>query len=557
MLQPALVVEFRILGPLEVVDDDRAVVLGGQKQRALLGLLLVRAGQVVSTDKLVDELWGEEPPKSAKNSLQNLVVQLRKLLGQDALVTRPPGYVLQVESGQTDLGRFELLVAQARTAEPAARAAGLREALALWRGPPLADLAFESFALAETRRLAELRLEALEERIDADLALGAGGELVPELETLVREHPLRERPRGQLMLALYRAGRQAEALDAYHAARGSLSDELGIDPSPQLQQLYGQILRQEGALQPSVPARSATTDHYGDVVKALLGGRLVPVLGAGVNIGGDGAHALPGLAEVAAFLAESFECPPGHERDLARVSEYVALTKGVGPLYDQLHALYDRDYEPGAAHRLLADSAARLRERGLPRPLIVTTNFDVSLERAFSEAKEEFDVVSYIALGRHRGKFLHVPAAGDAVVVDVPNTYTALSLDERTVILKIHGQVDRQPEREWESFVVSEDDHIDYLAQAEISSLVPVTLVAKLRRSHFLFLGYPLRDWGLRVFLHRVFGREQVSYRSWAVEREPEDVVYELWGQRGIEVFDVPLDEYVQELGRRIAEESR
>ena len=557
MLQPALVVEFRILGPLEVVDDDRAVVLGGQKQRALLGLLIVRAGQVVSTDKLVEELWGEEPPKAAKNSLQNLVVQLRKLLGPDALVTRPPGYVLQVESGQTDLGRFELLVAQARTAEPAARAAGLREALALWRGPPLADLAFESFALVETRRLEELRLEALEERIDADLALGAGAELVPELETLVREYPVRERPRGQLMLALYRSGRQAEALDAYHAARASLSDELGIDPSPQLQQLYGQILRQEGALQPSVPTRSATTDHYGDVVKALLGGRLVPVLGAGVNIGGDGAHALPGLAEVAAFLAESFECPPGHERDLARVSEYVALTKGVGPLYDELHALYDRDYEPGAAHRLFADSAARLRERGLPHSLIVTTNFDVSLERAFSEAKEQFDVVSYIALGRHRGKFLHVPPVGDAVVVDVPNSYTALSLDERTVILKIHGQVDRQPEREWESFVVSEDDHIDYLAQAEISSLVPVTLVAKLRRSHFLFLGYPLRDWGLRVFLHRVFGREQVSYRSWAVESEPEDVVGELWGQRGIEVFDVPLDEYVQELGRRIAEESR
>lgn len=549
-------VEFRILGPLEVVDDDRPVVLGGQKQRALLGLLLVRAGQVVSTDKLVDELWGEEPPKAAKNSLQNLVVQLRKLLGQDALVTRPPGYVLRVESGQLDLGRFEQLVEQARRGDPAERAAKLREALALWRGPPLADLAFESFALSETRRLEELRLEVLEERIDADLALGAGAELVPEVETLVREHPLRERLRGQLMLALYRAGRQAEALDAYHAARRTLSDELGIDPGPQLQQLYGQILRHEGALQPSAPRRSEGADRYGDVVKALTGGRLVPVLGAGVNLGGDG-RALPGLAEVAAYLAGCFDCPPGHDRDLARVSEYVALTKGVGPLYDELHALYDRDYEPGPAHRLLANAASRLRERGLPCPLIVSTNFDVALERAFSEAEEEFDVVSYIALGRHRGKFLHVSAAGDAVVVDVPNAYTLISLDERTVILKIHGQVDRQPERQWESFVVSEDDHIDYLAQAEISSLVPVTLVAKLRRSHFLFLGYPLRDWGLRVFLHRVFGREQLTYRSWAVEREPEAVARELWAQRGIEVFDVPLDEYVQELDWRLAEALR
>jgi DNA-binding SARP family transcriptional activator len=550
-------VEFRILGPLEVVDDGRRVVLGGQRQRALLGLLLVRAGQVVSTDKLVDELWGEEPPRTAKNSLQNLVVQLRRLLGQDVLLTRPPGYVLQVDPAQLDLGRFEQLVAQARKVDPAEKAAKLRDALTLWRGSPLADLAFESFALTETRRLEELRLEVLEERIEADLALGAGAELVAEVEGLVSEFPLREKLRAQLMLALYRSGRQAEALDAYHAARRTLSDELGIDPSPQLQQLYGQILRQEGALEPSARARAATADPYADVVKALLTGRLVPILGTGVNNGGDGGRAVPGLAEAAAYLAESFECPPEHERDLARVSEYVALTKGVGPLYDELHTLYDRDYEPGATHRLLADTASRLRERGLPLPLIVTTNFDVALERAFSEASQEFDVVSYIAIGRHRGKFLHVPCVGDAVVVEVPNSYTGLALGERTVILKIHGQVDRQPDREWESFVVSEDDHIDYLAQAEISNLVPVTLVAKLRRSHFLFLGYPLSDWGLRVFLHRVFGREQVSYRSWAIERQPEAVVRELWSQRGIDVFDVPLDEYVQELSWRIVEGSR
>ena len=547
--------EFRILGPLEVVGDEGPVALGGQKQRALLGLLLVRAGQVVSTDRLLEELWGEHPPKAAKSSLHNVVVQLRRLLGPDVVVTRPPGYVLRVSAGQVDLGRFESLVQAARHAEPEERARKLREALALWRGPPLDDLAFESFAQGEIRRLEELRLEALEERIDADLAVGAGGELVAELESLVEASPLRERLRGQLMLALYRAGRQAEALDAYHAARHTLGEELGIDPSPELQSLYGAILRQEATLQAEGSARP-TEDHYGEVVKALLAGRLAFVLGAGVNLSGDG-RGLPALAEVASYLAESFGCPPEHERDLARISQYVALTKGVGPLYDELHALYDRDYEPGPVHRLLARVAGLLRERGLSRPLIVTTNFDLALERALSEAGEAFDLVSYIALGRQQGKFLHVTAAGEPVVVQVPNAYTALSLEERPVVLKIHGQVDRRPEREWESFVVSEDDHIDYLSQGEISSLVPVTVVAKLRRSHVLFLGYPLREWGLRVFLHRIFGREKLSYRSWAIEPAPDEVARELWRQLGIDVLDVALGAYVEELGARLEEAAR
>ena len=139
-------------------------------------------------------------------------------------------------------------------------------------------------------------------------------------------------------------------------------------------------------------------------------------------------------------------------------------------------------------------------------------------------------------------------------LVEVPNAYAGLSFAERPVILKIHGQVDRRPDREWESFVVSESDHIDYLSQADVSNLVPVTLVAKLRRSHVLFLGYPLRDWGLRVFLHRVFGREKLSYRSWAVEAAPDEVARELWRQRGIDILDVPLASYLEELGARVAQ---
>jgi DNA-binding SARP family transcriptional activator len=545
--------EFRILGPLEVQDGGR-IALGGQKQRALLGALVVHAGEVVSTDRLLDELWGEHPPRTATTSLQNMVSQLRKLLGADVLVTRPPGYVLQVERDQIDAARFEHLVADARATPPGERSRLLREALALWRGPPLADLEFERFAEAEVRRLEELRLDALEERIDADLELGLGSELVAELESLVERHGLRERLRRQLMLALYRSGRQAEALQVYHDARRMLADELGLDPSPALKQLYASILRQEQVLEQAQPA-AEPEDHHGDVLKALLSGRLVVVLGSGVNAGAERVGGLPAYAEIAAALAESFDYPFEREGDLARVSQYVALMKGVGPLYDELHGLFTREYEPATVHRLLAELAGLLRARGAPGQLILTANFDQALERALSEAGEEFDVVSYIALGRHRGKFLHVSAEGAADVVEVPNTYADVAPPERTVILKINGGVDPAPEREWDSFVVSEDDYIDYLAQCDLAGVVPVGLVARLRRSHFLFLGYPLREWYLRVFLHRLWGRESPTYRSWAAEPGLDPVELESWRRLGVAVYEVPLDDYVAELRRRVAAE--
>ena len=361
-------IEFRILGPLEVVQDEAPLALGGQKQRALLGLLVLHAGSVVSTDRLLDQLWGEQPPRTALTSLQNQISQLRKLLGAATVVTRAPGYVLDVEAEQVDSLRFEQLVGAARALPPDERAPRLREALALWRGAPLADLAFEAFAQNEIRRLEELRLEALEARIDADLELGLGAELVPELESLVAAYPLRENLRRELMLALYRAGRQAEALDVYHDTRRRLSDDLGLDPSPGLQELYGSILRQEGTLAPAAISSAHIDDHYRDVVGALLAGRLVVVLGAGVNRkNGTGGSTLPELPDVAAYLAERFDCPPEHARSLARISEYVALTKGVGPLYDELHALFDHDYEPGAAHRLLAETMSLLRATSNPQ----------------------------------------------------------------------------------------------------------------------------------------------------------------------------------------------
>src|SRR5919201_1631298 len=220
--------EFRLLGPIEVRSGGEPLQLGGPKQRALLALLLAEGGRAVSPDRLVDALWGEHPPRTAQTSLQNFVSQLRKLLGPDVLVTKPPGYLLRA---RPDADRVRELVGEARAAtSPEERAANLREALALWRGPPLAEFAFESFAQPEIARLEELRLAVLEDRIDADLEAGRVAELVGELEAPVEEHPLRERFREQLMLALYRSGRQAEALEAFQRARHVLVDELGIDP---------------------------------------------------------------------------------------------------------------------------------------------------------------------------------------------------------------------------------------------------------------------------------------------------------------------------------------
>src|SRR5262245_10223646 len=230
---------FGILGPLQIHDGDLELRLTGGKQRAVLAILLLHAGEVVSSDRLIDDLWGDEPPESGVTALQVRVSQLRKALGPSAeqLETRAPGYLLRVGPDELDLQRFERLVDQAERAEPEIASGLLRDALALWRGPALADFAYEPFAQAAIGRLEELRLSALERRIEADLALGRAAALVGEIEALVAEHPLRERFRAQLMLALYRSGRQAEALGAYQATRQALVDGLGIGPTPAMQAL--------------------------------------------------------------------------------------------------------------------------------------------------------------------------------------------------------------------------------------------------------------------------------------------------------------------------------
>ena len=528
--------EFRILGPLEVLAaDGEPLALGGQKQRGVLALLLLRANQVVSTEFLVDALWGEQPPRTATTSLQNSISALRKLLGPDVLVTRAPGYRLAVDPDSVDLARFEALVASARALDPPERAERLREALALWRGEPLAEFAFEPFA-PEVRRLEELRLAVLEDRLEAELACERFAEVVPELEGLVRQHPHRERLRGQLMLALYHSGRQADALRAYQDARRELVDELGLDPSPQLQELHAQILRQE-VPRPRLATASADEPHFAEVAEALLAGRLVAVLGTDART-------------VADRLAQRFDYPD-EAHDLTRVAQFVALTRGSGPLQDELQSLAAESAAPAPLHRFFAALPPLLRERGLPHQLLVTTSYDLALEQALLDAEEEFDVVSYIASGRDRGRFAHRAPDGETRVIDLPNTYASeLSLDRRTVLLKLHGGLEQ------DSVVVTEDDYIGYLARGDVGGAIPVGLAARLRRSHFLFLGYGMREWNLRLVLDRISGGEPLSYRSWAVLPEARPLERQFWRSRDIDLLEQPLDDYVESLGRYVGVEA-
>jgi YVTN family beta-propeller protein len=244
--------EFRILGRLEVLDDGRELALGGAKQRAVLAVLLLHRQEVVLIDRLVDELWGERPPPTAAQTVRVYVSRLRKALGNGVLETRGRGYLLAVDPAQIDAGRFEALVADARAvleSGEAGRAAELMvDALELWRGFPLEEFAYEPFAQAEIARLQEARLAALEDRIDAELSIGRGAELVPELERLVAEHPVRERLVAALMLALYRARRQTDSLAVYRAMRQGLVEELGLEPGPELRELERRILQHDPTL---------------------------------------------------------------------------------------------------------------------------------------------------------------------------------------------------------------------------------------------------------------------------------------------------------------------
>ena len=313
--------DYRILGSLEVGPDGSQITVKGRKPRALLALLLLHRNEVVPAERLIDDLWGEDPPATAANTLQVYVSQLRKLV-DGGLVREGPGYSLQVEPDQLDAERFEHLVGEAASAlgrRAYVEASELLvEALALWRGPALVDVQYESFAQAEITRLEELRLAAIEGRIEAELGLGHHDQVVGELEALVAENPLRERLRGQLMLALYRAGRQADALEAYQEARRVLLDELGLEPGPELRELEQAILRQEEALSPrplpdsNVPTPVSTLvgrdRELAEICSTLRGGetRLLTLTGPGgagkTRLAIEAANALAGEIPEGAFF---------------------------------------------------------------------------------------------------------------------------------------------------------------------------------------------------------------------------------------------------------------
>jgi hypothetical protein len=301
--------------------------------------------------------------------------------------------------------------------------------------------------------------------------------------------------------------------------------------------------------------------HCGIVVAQLQAGKVIPFFGAGVNMCGrlpgqsfEPGRNLPASAELAQSIADQFgadDSVPHH--DLLAVAQWVELMIGPQDLYDYLHVLLDWDYTPTTLHAFFARLPRVLRDKGhgTGSQIIVTTNYDDVLERAFEAEGEPFDLVSYIAEGDNRGKFWHRPSGEQPRLIERPNEYTGLSLDTRSLIVKIHGEVNRR-HGEHDSYVISEDDYIDYLARTDLNNLIPPTLLERLQRAHFLFLGYSLRDWNLRVILHRIAASRIMPSKSWAIMRDPADLDKEFWGSRDVKIFDAPLEHYIEALDDRL-----
>jgi SIR2-like domain len=325
--------------------------------------------------------------------------------------------------------------------------------------------------------------------------------------------------------------------------------------------------------------------HFLQVANLIDGGFVTPFLGAGANLVDRPADAgwtpespfLPNGGELAAALAKASGYPDTSDTDLLRVAQFLDASLGEGGLYMHLRPLFSGKYEPTSLHRFLANVAKRLRERGTPRQLLITTNYDVALERAFDEAGESYDVVWYEARRKHperTGKFWHRPArpaAGsegeepvqpEPILIKEPNSYTGLSFDERTIILKLHGAVDPDG-RKQDSFVVTEDSYIDYLSRGDIADALPATVKERMEESYFLFLGYSMRDWNLRVILNRIWGARQLDLMAWSVQLKPKSeaqaqIEETLCRQRGEHLTPLyaPLEDYVAALEATLFQEA-
>jgi hypothetical protein len=298
-------------------------------------------------------------------------------------------------------------------------------------------------------------------------------------------------------------------------------------------------------------------EHVDFITRRLLKGKVVPVLGAGVNLWKrpppifERGRCLPSGQELADELARHLGNVKIDRRDLARVSQYFAALAGEGPLEEELHEVFNTDCPPTPLHHLLARLARCVREADHERMLIVTTNYDDSLERAFKEEKEPYELVTYIAQGVDRGLFRHITANGEATTIRIPNKYINLQPNQRTVIAKIHGSVDPI---HGDSFVITEDHYIDYITRADAASLFPIKLAEKLRTSHFLFLGYSLRDWNLRVMLHRLWGEQEgKNFNSWAIQKNPDPIDHKSWKRRGVDILTASVEDFVAAVEQRLA----
>jgi hypothetical protein len=301
--------------------------------------------------------------------------------------------------------------------------------------------------------------------------------------------------------------------------------------------------------------------HYKQVIPILAEGRVVPFLGAGVNCAGRARNGdwsecetdLPDARELAKWLAQWLVRQTeldGVSMDLVRVSQYLEDMLGRGELQHRLRQVLAREAAPTCVHRFLAELPGRLRRAKAENPhlLVVTTNYDDALERAFDDATEPYDTVTYIATGRNTGNFWHFEHGSDEPrLIQLPNEYVGVSPDKSNVILKLHGAVDRD-HPEYDSYVITEDNYIEYLADVERGGVLPVTLAAKLQCSHLLFLGYGLRDWNLRVVLRRLWGARELGFTSWAIQLRPDPIDMKAWGKRDVEIYDADLANYIAEL---------
>jgi SIR2-like domain len=304
-------------------------------------------------------------------------------------------------------------------------------------------------------------------------------------------------------------------------------------------------------------ATAPDTVFYRQLVREIRRGRVTPFLGAGVNLCGRPPQTafklgqwLPSGRELAHHLAQEFAYPFEPDTDLVKVSQWVTVRLDNEALYAELHNIFDRDYRPTVMHRVLAKLPAFIeREKRREYPLFVTTNYDDALEEALTEARIEFDLLTYIAAGRDRGKFRHHAPDGETTVITLPNKYDAVSLVQRTVVAKIHGAVQRRElDQDLDSYVVSEDDYIDALTRTDIVELLPSSVVDRMRHCHYLFLGYSLQDWNLRAILHRIRRDQTLGNASWVVQPNPDELEEKAWRNRKVETLDISLEEFTEAL---------